>query len=123
VGTVTSGKSPGYLDACNYQSHRVNRHPLMPLSARSCRFEGGSVEKVEVLASRLHGVDQQLVATVKAKHHDLEQAASRVEPEAQLTCRAVFVQVDDKNGMLGGMDGVIRINSVPMRGVVDPHAT
>jgi len=68
-------------------------------------------------------VDQQLVATVEAKHHDLEKTASRVEPEAQLTCWTVLLQVADKNGMLGGMEGVIRINSVLPCGVVDLHAT
>lgn len=70
-----------------------------------------------------HGVDQEFVATVKAKHHNLEKAASRVEPEAQLTCRTVLVQVAHVDGMLGGMDGVIRINSVLTRGVVDLQAT
>jgi len=72
-------------------------------------------------------VDQELIATVEAKDHDLKKAASRVEPEAQLSCWTVLVlvlvQVADEDGMLGGMDGVIRIDSVLTRGVVHLHAT
>lgn len=37
-------------------------------------------------------MNQQFVAAVKAKHDDLEEAAGRVEPEAQLTGRAVLVR-------------------------------
>lgn len=67
-------------------------------------------------------VDQEFVATVEAKHHDLEEAAGRVEPEAELTGRIVLVKLVDENGMLCGIDRVIRIDSVLARGVVDLHA-
>ena len=83
----------------------------------------GSVEQLEVLASCLNRVDQKLVAAVETKNHDLQKAALGIEPQAQLTRRTVFVQVADLDGMLRGMDGAVRIDSVPARGVVDFHAT
>lgn len=43
--------------------------------------------------------------------------------QAQLTCRTVLVQVAHQDGMLGGVDGVLRVYPVLMRGVVDLHAT
>jgi hypothetical protein len=67
----------------------------------------GSVEEVEVLAARLHSVNHELMAAVEAEYHDLEESAGGVEPEAQLPGRAVFIQVADVHGMLGGMDGLI----------------
>jgi hypothetical protein len=83
----------------------------------------GSVEEVEVLAARLHSVNHELMAAVEAEYHDLEESAGGVEPEAQLPGRAVFIQVADVHGMLGGMDGIIWRDAVPARGVVDLHAT
>lgn len=83
----------------------------------------GSVEKVEVLAARLHGVNHELMAAVEAEYHDLEESAGGVEPEARLPGRAVFIQLADEHGMLGGMDGIIWRDAVPARGVVDLHAT
>lgn len=35
----------------------------------------------------------------------------------------LVVQAADEDGMLGGVDGVVRINSVLARGVVDRHTT
>ncbi|MCW2780062.1 MAG: hypothetical protein JWR35_511 [Marmoricola sp.] len=67
--------------------------------------------------------DQELVAVVVAKHHNLEAALSLVEPEAQLTGRAVLLQAADEYCVLRVLDGVMRINAVPTRGVVNLHAT
>ena len=68
-------------------------------------------------------MNQKLVTVIEAKHHNLEQTAGSVKPESQLACRAVLVQVADEDGVLGGVDSVIRINSVFARGVVNLHAT
>lgn len=103
------------------RAHRATHR--FAANSQTIRVERRSVEKVEVRAARFHGVDQELVATVKAEHHDLEEAASRVESKAQLTGRSVLVEVADEDGMQGGVDGVIRVNSVLMRGVVDLHVT
>jgi hypothetical protein len=82
-----------------------------------------SVEEVEVLASCLHGVDHEFIAAVEAEHDDFEEAAGGVESEAQLPGGAVGVQVADEDGMLGGMDGVLRVDAVLACGIVDPQAT
>ena len=49
-----------------------------------------------VLASRLHGVDQEFVAAVEAKHYDLQKSSSCVETQAKLTCWTVLVRVADE---------------------------
>ncbi len=75
---------------------------------------GLSVEEVEVLTSRLHRMDQQLVAAVEAQDDDLEQPTRGVEAETELPCRAVVVHVAEENGMLGGMDRVVGSYAVPL---------
>jgi hypothetical protein len=56
-------------------------------------------------------MNQQFVATVEAKH-DLEEAAGRVEPEAQLTSRTVLVQISNEYCTLSGVDRIGRIDPV-----------
>jgi hypothetical protein len=56
-----------------------------------------SVEQVQVVASRVHRVNQQLVPAVELEHHELEEPASRVEPEAELGRRGVVVQIGDQD--------------------------
>ena len=68
-------------------------------------------------------MDQQLVPAVEAEHHDFEEAAGGVESEAQLSSWTVVVQVAHEDGMMSGMDGITRIDSVLQCGVVDVHAT
>lgn len=80
-------------------------------------------EEVEVLAPCFHGVDQQLAAAVELQDDDLQQTTRRVEPEAELSCRTVLVQVTDEDRALGSVDGVMGIDPVPAGGGVDPHAT
>lgn len=82
-----------------------------------------SVEKVEILRSGLHGVDQKFVAAVETKHDDFEQTPGRLEAEAKLTRRIVLVQLADEDGMLGGMDSVIGIDTVLAGRMVNFHAT
>lgn len=83
----------------------------------------GSVKKVQVPAPRLHGVNEQLVTAVEAKHDDLEEPTRRVEPEAQLAGRSVLLQIGDEDRMLGSVDGISRIDPVLARGIVNLHAT
>ena len=68
-------------------------------------------------------MDQQLVAAVEAQDDHLEQPARGVEAETQLPSRAVVVQVAEEDGMLGGVDSVVRTYAVALRRGVDPHAT
>ncbi len=81
------------------------------------------IEKVEVLRSGLHGVDQELVAAVETKHDEFKQAASCVKPEAELACGTVFVQFGEKHCMLGGMQGIVGIDAVLTCRVMNLHAT
>lgn len=78
---------------------------------------------VEVLAAGFHGVDDEFIAAVEAERDDLEDAAGRVESEAKLPGGAVVAEVGYEDGMLGGMDGVLRVDAVLAGGVVDLHAT
>ena len=66
-----------------------------------------SVEKVQVLRSGLHGVDQEFVAAAEAEHHDFEQTSGRVRPETKLTCGTVLVQIDDQDGVLGCVECIV----------------
>jgi hypothetical protein len=68
-------------------------------------------------------VDDQFVAAVEAKDHALEQSAGGVESEAQLPGGAVVIEFADEDGVLGGVDGVLRVDSVLASRVVDSHAT
>ena len=116
-GLIATALGAGGVWACVAVGWTGRRHYWAPEPRRY------SVEEVEVLAACLHGVNHELVAAVEAEHDDLEEAAGGVESEAQLPGRAVIVKVADEHGMLGGMDGVIRRDSVPASGVVDLHAT
>lgn len=108
-------------------AHQQRTHPAVADSAAGQRAlvpdGSGSSEKVKVLASCLHGVDHELVATVEAKDHDLQKAATPVEAEEQLACWTDLAQVADEECVFSGIDSVIRINSVFARGAVDLQAT
>ena len=68
-------------------------------------------------------MDQQLVAAVEAQNDDLEQPTRGVEAETQLPSRAVVIQVAEEDGVLGGVDSVVRTYAVALCRGVDPHAT
>ena len=82
-----------------------------------------SVKEVEVLASGLHRMDQQLVAAVEAQDDDLKQATCGVEAETELPSRAAVVQVTYEDRVLGGMDSIVGSYAVPLRRGVDLHST
>lgn len=75
------------------------------------------------MAPRLHGVDQELVAAVEAKHYELQKSSSCVEAQPKLTCWIVLVQVADEQGVLRRVDSVLGFDSVFASRVVDFHAT
>ena len=98
----------------------------MPLSAHRTLLplsRADSIEQVEVLTTRLHGVDDQLVAIVEAQNDEFQKATRTVEAQAELAAWGVLVEVADEDRITGCVDRVLRPNSVLERRRVDLHET
>jgi len=52
-------------------------------------------------------MDQQLVATVEAKHDKLEQATYAAEAEPEIARRVLLIQIGDVHVVLCGVEGVL----------------
>ena len=68
---------------------------------------GQSVEEVEVEASRLPGVDHQVVAAVELQDDELKQVTGAVEPDTELPLRAGLVEVTHEDRSLRGEGRVV----------------
>ena len=82
---------------------------------------GVSHDQVDVLRPSLHGVDEQLGATVEAKHNQLKKATGGVEPQPQLALRTLLIKVGDEDRMFSRMSAVFSGDSMPQRRSVNPH--
>ena len=76
---------------------------------------GVSHDQVDVLRPSLHGVDEQLGATVEAKHDQLEKATGGVEPQPQLALRTLLIKVGDEDRMFSRMSAVFSGDSMFQR--------
>ena len=68
-------------------------------------------------------MDDELVPTVAAENHELEQSVAAVQAESQLAPRAVLIEVGDLDGFRCRAYRVVRLDAVLERRLVDLHDT
>ncbi len=68
---------------------------------------GSLRQQVKVFGTGFHRVDEQLVPAVEDEHDRLEEPARCVEAKAELTRRAVVIEIRDEGRMLRGLDSVL----------------
>jgi len=66
-------------------------------------------------------MDQQLVATVEAKHDKLEQSTCVVEAEPELAGRVLLIQVGDVHAVLCREESILCRNPVIQPGSMNLH--
>lgn len=82
------------------------------------------VEEVVVAVSCLEGRPAIRCSRVANDHGSVTpERGSTAAEGAQLPGGAVVVEVADEDGVLGGMDGIMRGDAVLTSRLVDPHAT
>lgn len=76
---------------------------------------GPLVQQVPVLATGLHGIDHESIATVERHDHHFEQSPSSVEPEQELLCRRIIIRLAHVRHLLHGMVDVSLTDPVSQR--------
>ena len=79
-------------------------------------------KKIKHLWARPHRMDDQLVPAVEDQYDRLQEPSAGVKAKPQLTRRTVVIEVLDPRRPSCGLDCILRSDTMPQRGRVNPHA-